>query len=73
MAGDRQEKRTSAGEKVAAGLLDGHEKALDMVGDHLLRDAPRTTRFVLKRIPGGTVVYGGCETFNWFMLQPRPI
>jgi hypothetical protein len=51
MPGDRRG-QTSAGEKVAAGLLAGHDKALDMVSDRMLHAAPKATRFVAKRIPG---------------------
>ena len=52
MAGERRGEQTSTGEKVANGLLAGHEKAMEMVGDHMLRAAPKMTRFVVKKIPG---------------------
>jgi phage tail tape-measure protein len=39
-------------EPLAGAMLAGHDKALGMAADRMLKAAPKTTRYVLKRVPG---------------------
>jgi hypothetical protein len=65
MAGERQEKPTSPGEKVAKGSLEWAEKTMHEAGKEMLRDASRGTRIVAKRIPGAPgLVYDGVQVFT---------
>lgn len=58
MADESQEGRSLTPGQVAGGVLAGHDKALEMVGDHMLTSVRPMTRFALKRLPGvGTVVF----------------
>ncbi len=39
-------------EQAAGGMLAGHDKAMELLGEWALRETPRMARLVAKRIPG---------------------
>lgn len=66
------ESRRTAGEYVANGMLDLNNEAMKEVADHMLRGAPKVTRFAAKRIPGAPgLPQRGC-TEETVAVGPEP-